>query len=386
MAKTSSKAFMLILFGLVIGFSFALATLNLQNMGVRGQINSSDKKVALQNQNTENCTIADTAYFRNQNNESLNLTEIKNEYTNNAPNINETTGLLSPRVYSGLLEPRSFLITSFEPLKQGIESFLKEQDISASIYIENLRNGASMGINEDYGYFPASLNKLPVAVLIMQRVEDGKLSLGTMLPIKDYEKTDSYGTLYLTKENQLPVRVLLKKMLQESDNTAFNVLFDNIDKDALVRLLNYYNLKENIEYPFKRLEYEDGTNLVTPVQMYNIFASLYLSTALYAQDSEYILSLLSKTDFNIKELADLPDNLTVVDKFGEYYLDDSKLFHDCGIMYIGQGRFFYCIMMKNIEPEDAKQYIGYLVNYIYNYVIDTRIKYGAFRLPSNNTK
>ncbi len=389
--SNSNIRFVLLIFaGITIGFLLAFLIFNSQYTGQKWQVGSSDKKYALlQSKNAENCTnLVVEEYLKSQTLNESNLSEVEEIYKNetNISKVDVRAGLLSPRIYSGILQPRSFLITNFDPLREGIKSYLQEQNTSASVYIENLRNGANMGINEDEGYFPASLNKLPVAILILQKIEDGKLSMNSMLTINDNDKTDSYGTLYLTKEKQLPVRILLEKMLKESDNTAFNVLFGNVDRIELERLLNYYNLKENIEYPFKRLEYESSTNLVAPIQMYNIFSSLYLSTVLYAQDSEYVLSLLSNTDFDIKRLANLPDNVTVAHKFGEYYLDDTKLFHDCGIMYIGQSRIFYCIMMKGIEVENAKEFIGYLVDYIYNYVIDTRIKYGAFRLPSNDTK
>ena len=380
MAKTSFNVFMLILLGIVLGFLFAFLILNKENTEIKKQINSSDKRtVKLENQITGNCPKVDNESCLNniKLREGTNLSQINNEYANqpDTQKINYSSGLLSPRIYSGILQPRSFLITNFEPLKQYIQSYLQEQNINASVYIENLRNGVSMGVNEDEGYFPASLNKLPIAILILQKVEDGKLSLDSMLPIEDNDRTDSYGTLYLTKEKQLPVKVLLEKMLKESDNTAFNVLFEHVDRSDMTRLLDYYSIKENTEYPFKRLEYTSGTNLVTPILMYNIFSSLYLSTVLYAQDSEYILSLLTKTtDFDINVRAGLPDNVTIADKFGEYYLDDSKLFHDCGIMYVGQSKIFYCIMIKDSELENAKQAIGYMVNHIYNYVVDTRDK------------
>ena len=385
MAKTSSIVFMLILLGIVLGFLFAFVILNKENTEIKKQINSSDKlAVKLENQITGNCSkVYSELHLSNMKLcEGINLSQINNEYANqqNIQKINYSSGLLSPRIYSGILEPRSFLITNFEPLKQGIQSYLQEQNINASIYIENLRNGVNIGINEDEGYFPASLNKLPIAILIMQKIEDGKLSLDSNLSIEDNDRTDSYGTLYLTKEKQLPVRVLLEKMLRESDNTAFSVLFEHVDRSDLARLLDYYSIKENAEYPFRRLEYESGTNLVTPILMYNIFSSLYLSTVLYAQDAEYILSLLTKTtDFDINARAELPDNVPVADKFGEYYLDNDKLFHDCGIMYVGASRIFYCIMTKDLEPDDAKEAIGYIVNHIYNYVVDTRARLDVYR-------
>ncbi len=293
---------------------------------------------------------------------------------------NQHQGLLSPRIYSGILQPKSLLINNFEPLKADINQFLIENNVNASVYVENLRNGANMGIRQNSRYFPASLNKLPVAVLIMQNVEDGKLSLNTSLPIQDYEHSSASGNLYLNNVTNLSVKELLEIMLKDSDNTAFNVLFDNIDKKELSQLLNYYNIDINLEYPDRRVEFINHTDRVTPISLYNFFSSLYLSTVLLPNDSEYILSLLSNTDFNIHQLADLPYNITIAQKYGEYYIDNTKLFHDCGIMYIETSRIFYCIMIKDQEVGDAKNVMGHIVNSIYTYVRDERQKLNDYGL------
>ena len=295
---------------------------------------------------------------------------------------NYGNGLLSPRIYSGVLEPKSFLITNFEPLKIGLNSFLKENNISASIYVENLRNGVNMGIHEHRSYFPASLNKLPIAIIIMRQVEDGKISLNTSFSILDNEKSSTSGTLYSTNFTMLPVDILMEKMIKESDNTAFNVLKDNVDKKELANLLDYYNIKINVDYPDRRIEYLNRTDSVTAISLYNLFSSLYLSTVLEPQDSEYILSLLTQADFDIKRIANLPDNVTVAQKYGEFYLDDTELFHDCGILYAGESKVFYCIMTKGLESEDAKEAIGYMVNYIYNYVVNARAKLDVYKKQS----
>ena len=406
MGQDNSKVkFGLLLIGIIMGALLAFSILHLKNTNAKVQANSySNKTILSEKQNVShnesnateiNCSSAKNQMYLsniklneaiNLLTEAVNLTEVRKQYQNQSPKlrINITVGLLSPRVYAGVLEPRSFLITNFNALQKDMQRYLTQQNISASIYVENLRNGANFGINEHEGYFPASLNKLPVAILIMQKIEDDKLTMNTKLPIKDYERTDAFGTLYLTKEKELTVKQLMEYMLKESDNTAFNVLFDNIDRGDLIKLLDYYNIKENTEYPFKRLEYGSYTDLVTPIHLYNIFSSLYLSTVLYAQDSEYVLSLLTNTtDFDTNYEVNIPQNVSIVDKFGEYYADDSKLFHDCGIIYIDQSRIFFCIMMRNIQLDDAKAAVGYFVNHIYSYVTFTRAKLDAYKQPSN---
>ena len=300
--------------------------------------------------------------------------------------ISKNNGLLSPRIYSGVLKPQSMLINNFEPLQTGIRYFLRENNISASVYIENLRNGANVGIDEDERYFPASFHKLPVAVLIMRKIENGELSLNATLVIREDERTNTSGTLYLSHTNEASVKVLLEKMLQESDNTAFNVLYHNIDKGRLALLLDYYNIEINLDNPYNHVESFEDASTVTPLSMYNLFSSLYLSTVLKPQDSEYILSLLSNTTFDIKKLAKLPDNITVAHKYGEYYKDDKQVFHDCGIMYIGDSKIFYCIMTKDLNRKDALATIGIIVNAVYDYVIEARTTLDSYNLQLNNSR
>jgi len=121
--------------------------------------------------------------------------------------------------------------------------------------------------------------------------------------------------------------------------------------------LSYYNIKINVNYPYRRVEFINHTDLVTSASIYNFFSSLYLSTVLNPKDSEYILSLLPNTTFDIKRIANLPDNVTAAHKYGAYYAEDSKFFHDCGILYIGDSRIFYCIMTKNLGVKQAERTI-----------------------------
>ena len=288
-------------------------------------------------------------------------------------------GLLSPRIYTGILKPQSLLITSFEPLKIGIKDFFEENNITASVYIENLRNGASMGIGQNKGYFPASLHKLPVAVLILQKVEHGTLNLTTKLPIYDSDRTQTSGTFYSVKKKESTVKVLLEEMIKQSDNTAFNVLYHHVDKAELAHLLEYYDIKINLDYPSEKIKLFNDTTTITPVSIYNLFSSLYLSTVLIPQDSEYILSLLTNTTFDINKLAHLPSNVTVAHKYGLYYDNGEEFFHDCGIMYIGEGRFFYCIMTKHLDGKNALATIGIIVNSIYTYIIEERTQLQSYK-------
>ncbi len=289
----------------------------------------------------------------------------------------KATGLLSPRVYSGLLEPKSFLILHFAPLKENINKYVTKNNLNVSVYVESLRNGVWMGINERTGFFPASLIKMPVAILITKKIEDGELSFDTMLEIKDSDRTDSSGELYKTKEKKLPLRIVLEKMLKESDNTAFRVLLRHVDVEDFQLVMDYYNIDVNAD--FQDEVTAKHQNLLSPKAMSTLFSSLYFSTVLEPENSEYLLSLLTDTVFDVNQVANIPDDVTIAHKFGETYYGNFRYFHDCGIMYINESRIFYCIMTKGLSGEDAAETSGVIVNEVYHYVIDTKKRFEVYK-------
>jgi hypothetical protein len=85
-----------------------------------------------------------------------------------------------------------------------------------------------------------------------------------------------------------------------------------------------------------------------------------------------VLSLLTKTSFDIKKYANLPEDVVVVQKYGSFYYENNNLFSSCGILYINDSRIFYCVVSKGLSKENASQTIGKTVNRIHNYVIKAR--------------
>lgn len=286
-------------------------------------------------------------------------------------------GLLSQKIYLGLLEPKSFLILNFAETKENIQSYISKNNLNISVYVESFRNGAYMGINEKTGFFPASLIKLPVAIMIAKKIERGELSFETMLEIKDSDRTSSFGGLYKTEEKQLPVRILLEKMLKESDNTAFRVLVRNVDAEDFQLVLDYYGIDVNAD--FRDDETAEHLNLISPKAMSTLFSSLYFSTVLETGNSEYLLSLLSGSAFDVNQAANIPDNVTIAHKFGDAHYTNFTYFHDCGIMYIEESRVFYCIMTKDLNEKQATEAIGRIVNKIYHYVKNTRARFDEYK-------
>ena len=290
-------------------------------------------------------------------------------------------GLLSPRVYSKILEPGSLTLINFAQLRKSIADYITKSDLNAAVYVENFKSGASFGINERKGYSPASLSKVLIAIFIMKKVEKKELSLDTMIDINESDRTESAGTLYLRLEKKLSLRVLLRYMLNESDNTALKTLERYTSQDDRVFVMNYIGYYGTEGYENSLMSEDNNASLVTPKLMYNIFSSLYLSSILQPEHSEFILSALVDTVLDINKIAGLPDTVVVAHKFGSRYTENRKFFHDCGIMYIRPKnmRLFYCIMTKDLDKVKAVDTIGLIVHAIYSYSVDLRDKFDYYR-------
>jgi len=285
---------------------------------------------------------------------------------------NNSQGLLSQRIYNGIIEPKSYLIFNLNPLEDKIQEIIDQSGGHVAVYIVNLRDGASIGINENEPFEPASLGKLTVAIAIMKEVERGNLRLNQELPILEKDRTFISSKLSETNQNTITVRDALEMMLKESDNTAFNVLNHYIKTNDVVFINKYLdptgdNFSVNED---GTLSYNDFAT--TPKYITNLFTSLYLSTLLEYKDSEFILELLNNPTFDIRDIAQIPDDVKIVQKFGIYIEKDGGGLHDCGIMYIEESRIAYCVMTKNMDPEKAARVIGEIVKVTYIYIQEIR--------------
>jgi len=285
-------------------------------------------------------------------------------------NPDGTFCLLSPMVYTGMLPPESHLIFSFKPLQEDVKNYLKGRGADASVYVLNMKDGASFGINSTKPYKALSLNKLPVAIIILKKVEQGELRLDTVLTIEPQDRDNKSGTLYANPADGLSVRELLRYMLSESDNTALNVLTRQESIEDLHKISVYLNYYTD-DVPFLEPPFNDSFE-ITPKSTANVFLSLYTSSILNPEDSEMIISDLENNSFDVKKYAGLPDNVIVSHKYGSYFNDKESLFHDCGIMYIRESRIFYCIMTKGLDQDRAVDIVGTTVNKIYNFVSEAQ--------------
>ena len=253
-------------------------------------------------------------------------------------------------------------ILHFFPLKTSIEDNLASSNLAAEqkvgIYIQNINSGGWLGINERYGFMPASLLKIPIAMAVYKKIEDQELKLAQDIVILKDDIDYGAGVPDRFEIGKAEtVAGLLELMIKESDNTAKNALKRQLSPEELNTVFVHVGISN--PYIVNSDDY-----VVTPRGYSRLFKSLYFSSFLNPANSQAILDLA--TDTRVENLISeaLPWEVQVAHKYGER--NDSL--HDCGIVYHPVNPYFLCIMTSGIAIPQAENLITDISREIYNFV------------------
>ncbi|MFC3607472.1 serine hydrolase [Stutzerimonas tarimensis] len=93
------------------------------------------------------------------------------------------------------------------------------------VYVKDVDSGVSASYRGEETWYLASTIKVPVAIAIMRRVEEGSLSLDSTVQLLSSDYVDGAGpTNAEAPGSWLSIRFLLDQMLIHSDNTASDML------------------------------------------------------------------------------------------------------------------------------------------------------------------
>lgn len=122
--------------------------------------------------------------------------------------------------------------------KDGLEQELRRVDEASpgklGVYIKHLGEDAELRYDAERFWYLGSAVKVPIALAVLQGVDDDEFRLDQRLTLEAEDKVDGSGDL-VWQDNGVDysLRDLLKEMLIESDNTAANMLIRLVGEDAL---------------------------------------------------------------------------------------------------------------------------------------------------------
>lgn len=115
--------------------------------------------------------------------------------------------------------------TLLRHLIKGVVKKNDEAGVTTGVTITDLKDGHIIfGQNQDTEHFAASINKIPVALLILEDVRAGNLDLDQMMTWQASDRRGGFG-LYDQPDSplQAPLRDVLYDMLNRSGNTAVRI-------------------------------------------------------------------------------------------------------------------------------------------------------------------
>ncbi len=123
-------------------------------------------------------------------------------------------------------------------LQDKIKTIDAETPGNLGVFVKKLGTPEEMNYLADRDWYLASTVKVPVAIAVLQLVEEGGLSLDRQIAIKAGDPVDGSGEVQFKRPGtKVRVSYLIEKMLTQSDSTA---------TDILIRLIGVEELNERI--------------------------------------------------------------------------------------------------------------------------------------------
>lgn len=266
-------------------------------------------------------------------------------------------------------------IEQVEGIDDEIESYANKEETAGnaegiSVFFRDLDTRRWFGVNETVNFYPASLAKLPIAMMIYKTAEVNKRTLEMELPITDKDLSLNEGQRYIPKsvlENgkSYPVRELVRRMLIYSDNAPVNPLLNastNL-REPIFSDLGVYTMPDSND---------PGRWDITAKNYSNLFRILYNASYLRPEYSNIILDQLSESTFRNALAAGVPDDIRVAHKFGETSAKDgltgktSVILNDCGVIYKKDAPYILCVMTRGEKHEELERIIKEISERVYH--------------------
>lgn len=254
--------------------------------------------------------------------------------------------------------------TKLGELKRAVETEVaKYPDQQVSIYYRDLLNGPWYGYNENSAFAPQSLLKLPILFAYLKIADENPSILQEKIEYLVEKESNLDDKNNLVVGNTYTVESLIERTVIASDNVAFGLLVDNLPLKFVEKV------HEDLGIPYPSAS--TPTDFVTVRSYSSIFRVLYNSSYLSRKHSEYLLRLLSESDFTEGLVAGVPEDTMVAHKFGIRNATDEDVkmqLHDCGIIYSPNRPYILCVMTKGNDQASLMATIRSLTAVIHKVV------------------
>lgn len=227
---------------------------------------------------------------------------------------------------------------------------------SGGVSVIDLTTGETLAIHAKSSFPAASTFKLPMAMYILQQVDQGKAQLDDQLTLLSEDWEDGTGVM----QGDAPgstyrVDHLLELAIEESDNIATNMLLRHFGRQ------NVWAFEQRVG----GAAIHDGSdvNITTPADL-----TLYLRQALgpkvlTAASRTRLLQMLEHTDFPIRIAAGVPKGVPVGHKIGTL----PGVVNDVGLVALPGHPYALAVCTADLSEDAANDLIASISHTVYQF-------------------
>jgi beta-lactamase class A len=246
---------------------------------------------------------------------------------------------------------KEFLLRQF--LKKEVKAN-EDQQIVTDVTVVDMQDSHTIyGHNQDTVHFAASINKLPVTLLLMEELQAHRITLDTTM---NWQVSDQRAGNGVYDQPGAPttatLREVLHDMLNRSGNTAVRIIVNGALGGAAAvnnRLAAMPELQHTRLIPLDANRFYLG-NTTSKESLWTL-RKILSQDASYAQDiRDFLATNIFEQDGVRSQLAG-NDYITLVNKTGLLYDPDGDNFHDVGIIYNTKTHKSYGYAMLTTAPD-----------------------------------
>jgi beta-lactamase class A len=212
-------------------------------------------------------------------------------------------------------------------LGSRLDPLIRAHKGKVAVAVKDLKGGETFSHNADEPMPTASLIKFPVMIEAYRQADEKKVDLGKMVTLKKSDKVPGSGILtsHFSDGATFPLRDAVRLMIAFSDNTATNLVLDEIGIGSTAETMEkmgYPNTKlhskvfrrDTTVFPERSKQF--GLGSTTASEMIRLCEALHKKEVVSAEASEAMLAHLRACDDKHKFPRFLPPGTKIAFKTG----------------------------------------------------------------------
>jgi beta-lactamase class A len=249
-------------------------------------------------------------------------------------------------------------LTRADDLESRIAPLIKAHKGKAAVAVRHLTTGEEFYLNADEIMPTASLIKLPVMVETYSQVSEGKVKLETTVTLRKEDKVPGSGilTTHFSDGMTMPLRDAVRLMIAYSDNTATNLVLDQIGIPSTTARMTKLGLKNtrlnskvfrgstSVDKDWSR---KYGLGSTTAREMVDLLALIEAGKVVSPEACKEMIAHLKTCDTADGLQRYLPPKVAIAHKSGAVNAARTE----AGIIYLPSGPVAVCVLTNQNEDQ-----------------------------------